>query len=474
MAGIVSYGAYIPLHRISRAEIARAWGNAPLPGERAVAGYDEDSLTMGFAATADCLLGIDKSIVDGLYFASTTSPYKEKQSATTLATVLGLKNDISTIDFGGSLRCATNALKAALDAVRSGSARNILVCCAENRLGYPAGPSEIAFGDGAAALLIGTRNTLAEVEGFGTRYNEIQDIWRSDKDTFVRNAEDRFATDEGYIFTVSDCITSLLKNQGLSPRDFSQVAIYAPNTRPLFTVIQKLGFDKAQCSDKLHTSVGDAGSAMAIMELIERLEQSHPNERILLAGYGNGCDSFVIKTTGSLGSLSPRGGIARYLNSKSLLSGYGKYLRWRELVQIQPPSRPPIELRQPTPSAQWREDQWELRLTGSKCLKCGTPQYPRQRVCINCHTKDQFEPYTFFDKPAKVFSFSHDFVMQTADPPVTLTMVDFEGGGRLMCDMTDRDPAAVKVGMPLQMTFRRLYYVGGIFNYWWKCQPLRF
>jgi hydroxymethylglutaryl-CoA synthase len=39
--------------------------------------------------------------------------------------------------------------------------------------------------------------------------------------------------------------------------------------------------------------------------------------------------------------------------------------------------------------------------------------------------------------------------------------------------MTDRDPDAVKVGIPLEMTFRKLYYVGGIYNYWWKCRPAR-
>jgi uncharacterized OB-fold protein len=83
------------------------------------------------------------------------------------------------------------------------------------------------------------------------------------------------------------------------------------------------------------------------------------------------------------------------------------------------------------------------------------------------------EPYNFQDVPAKAFSFSHDYVVETMDPPVTVTFVDFEGGGRLMCDMTDRDPAAVEVGMPLEMTFRRLYSVGGIHNYWWKCQPVR-
>ena len=156
-----------------------------------------------------------------------------------------------------------------------------------------------------------------------------------------------------------------------------------------------------------------------------------------------------------------------------MITNYNRYLKWRDLVTVQPAARPPIEIRQPSPAAQWREVPWELRLTGTKCKQCGTPQYPPQRVCVNCHAKDQNESYSFSDKPAKVFSFSHDYVMATVDPPVTVTFVDFEGGGRLMCDMTDRDPAAIKVGTPLEMTFRRLYYVGGIYNYWWKCQPVR-
>ena len=55
MPGIRSYGAYVPLFRLSRAEIARAWEARPAPGERAVASYDEDSLTMAVAAARDCL-----------------------------------------------------------------------------------------------------------------------------------------------------------------------------------------------------------------------------------------------------------------------------------------------------------------------------------------------------------------------------------------------------------------------------------
>ena len=76
MAGIASYGAYIPFYRLSRAEIGKAWGSGGGPGERAVANYDEDSLTMAVAAARDCLKGFDRAAVGGLYFASTTAPYQ--------------------------------------------------------------------------------------------------------------------------------------------------------------------------------------------------------------------------------------------------------------------------------------------------------------------------------------------------------------------------------------------------------------
>ncbi len=111
-----------------------------MPGERAIAGYDEDSLTMGVEAALDCTREVAKESIDGLFFASTSSPYKEKQSAATIAMVLGLKPDTVTMDFGGSLRSGTNALRAALEMVRSGSAKNILVVASEIAPGLSSGP----------------------------------------------------------------------------------------------------------------------------------------------------------------------------------------------------------------------------------------------------------------------------------------------------------------------------------------------
>ncbi|MDP6511066.1 MAG: 3-hydroxy-3-methylglutaryl CoA synthase, partial [Dehalococcoidia bacterium] len=75
MVGITSFGAYVPLFRMPRAEIARAWGIAALgEGERAVRNYDEDSLTMAVEACQDCLRGVERSGVDGLFMATTTAP----------------------------------------------------------------------------------------------------------------------------------------------------------------------------------------------------------------------------------------------------------------------------------------------------------------------------------------------------------------------------------------------------------------
>jgi uncharacterized OB-fold protein len=324
------------------------------------------------------------------------------------------------------------------------------------------------------ALLVSAAGALAEVRHFDSRYYEIQDTWRSDKDTFVRSTEDRFAMEEGYVEVMVEAVSAALAKYGLAAGDIAHLALNAPNARQLRGVAQKLRFDeKTQVKDVLHAAVGDTGCAASLMSLVSALEHARRGETILLACYGNGCDVALLETTDRIGSASVCWGVQRHVASKALLRNYEQYLRWRELIELQPPARPPLEARIPSPAAQWREVPWELRLTGTKCRKCGTPQYPPQRVCVNCHAKDEMEPYRFTDVPARVFSFSHDYVMQTADPPVTVTFVDFEGGGRIMCDMTDREVEAVAVGMPVEMTFRRLYYVGGVYNYWWKCQPVR-
>lgn len=473
MVGITSYGAYIPYYRLSRGDIGKMWGEVAGRGERSVANFDEDSVTMGVAACMDCLTGMDPKKIDYLYFASATAPYNEKQSASIVATALDFRREVFAADFSGSLRGGTGAIRMAMDALNGVSANTVLVCASDVRLGFPKGENEKNFGDGAAALLFGKNKVIATIVGCFSVCDEIIDVWRSDRDQFVRSWEGRFVRDAGYCKVVTETVSAALEKYKLTPDDFSKAIFAAPSSRFANFVAEKLGFDpKTKVQDLLDSSIGDTGTALPLMLLVSALEQANAGDQILLVSYGDGCDVLVIKVTEEIENVRNKRGIKGYISSKRMTS-YDKYLRWREILPIESPARPPVDQYRPSAVALWRDRKGGLALYGVKCKKCGTPQYPIQRVCYKCRSKDEFEDYRFVDKKAQLTSFSHDMLSASLDPPTTICAVDFEGGGRIMCDMTDRDPNGVKVGMQVEMTFRRLFYGANFYTYWWKCRPVR-
>jgi len=474
MVGITSYGAYIPFHRLSKATISRAWGGSPVPGEKAVANWDEDSVTMAVAAAMDCLKGFDSKTLDGLYLASTTFPYLEKQSAALVATALDLRQDVATIDFSNSLRGGTSAMKAAMDAINANSAGSIMVCAADARLGMPHGAQEMDFGDGAAAIMLGNSSVIAAIEGTYSIVDEIIDVWRPDNDIFVHSWEERFIREKGYSRVVPAAVSAALKKYSLTPQDFTKAVFYAHNPGLLAGVARQLGFDsKTQVQDILSAEIGNTGTALSLMLLVAALEEAKAGDRILLVSYGDGCDVLILRVTEEIEKVRDRRGMRGYLASKLELDNYQKYLEWRQIIPTQTTLRPGPD--QPSAVALLRDRKYGLAMYGVKCKVCGTPQFPREHVCVNCGTRDKFEDYCFADKKGVLTTFSQDssWAGVSLDVPVTVTAVDVEGGGRIICDMTDRDPEQVKVGMPVEMTFRKLRRVGGVNNYWWKCQPVR-
>ncbi len=93
MAGIVSYGAYIPLWRMGK-ETA-GWNSSV---EKAVGSFDEDAITMAVAASIDCLQGIKRNDIDEFLFATTSSPFEVKQAASLIATACSLPRNALTGD----------------------------------------------------------------------------------------------------------------------------------------------------------------------------------------------------------------------------------------------------------------------------------------------------------------------------------------------------------------------------------------
>jgi len=477
MVGITSYGAYIPYYRLPRSVINNAWGKSGGRGEKAVANYDEDPVSMSVAAGMDCLKGIDPKSVDALFMATTSAPYKERQNATIVATALDFRRESRNADFANCLKAGTTALLLAMDAVNAGSVKSVMVTAADMRLGGAAGENEQAFGDGGASFLLGNEVVAVEFEGSYTLSDDFVDYWRAHEDTFVRSWEGRFGLDEGYMKIPVEAATGVMKKYNLTTKDFAKACFYGPNIRRHAALGRKMGFEPAQIQEPLLDMVGNTGAALPLMILVAALEEAKAGDRILLVSYGNGSDALVFRVTDEIQKIRDRRGIKRHLQIKRTLDNYEKYLRWRGLVPLEPAARPP---KAPTSmSSLWREGGSALPLYGVKCKKCGTPQLflsgssTRARVCLECHAKDEFEPYRFADKRGKVASFSHDYLALSADPPNTLTVVDFEGGGRGSFEMADRDPEECQVGMSVEMTFRKIFFDKGIHNYFWKCKPVR-
>ncbi|MBW1804465.1 MAG: 3-hydroxy-3-methylglutaryl CoA synthase, partial [Deltaproteobacteria bacterium] len=225
----------------------------------------------------DCLNGVDRDSIDGLFFASTTSPYREKEAATTVAVSSDFRKDILTADFANSLRSGTNALKSAADAVSAGSAGQVLVAASDIRLGAPGSAFEQSFGDGAGALLMGGEDVVATLEASYSVSQEIMDTWRIDGSTFTRAWEARFTGGQGYQKAMRDAISGVLEKTGLKAEDFAKVVLYPPDARSSSRLAGGLGFDpKSQLQDPLFGVMGDTGSAYAIMMLVAALEESKP------------------------------------------------------------------------------------------------------------------------------------------------------------------------------------------------------
>jgi hydroxymethylglutaryl-CoA synthase len=471
--GIALCGSYIPTFRLDRGVIANIWGRNSIGGERSVANNDEDGITMAVEASRNCLRGQKKEETEGLFFATTSAPYQEKMNSALIAAAVDLKREITTADFAHSLRAGTGALKAAFDSVKSGSMSNVLVAAADSRIGYPRSDQEQAFGDGAAAVLVSKENALATFEGSYSICNEMIDVWRNPEDTFVRTWEGRFILSEGYTSHMKEVVTGILKKYDLEPKDISKAVLPAPDIRTHRRLAGQLGFDmKTQVQDPLLSTIGYCGTAHSLLMLVGALEESSPGDTLLLASYADGADAMIFKVTEQVEKEGSQRRIKDYLDQKLMLSSYAQFLSYKGLVETVPGE--PFRLF-PSATVSWRDRNSIIRCHGSRCRNCGTLTYPIQRICYNCSSKDNFDEVPISDLEGEVFTFTLDNLAGRSDDPVVIqTIADLgEAKVRFYGMMTDCLSSEVKLGMPVGLTFRRIYDGAGMHNYFWKCRPVR-
>ncbi len=477
MVGITSYGVYIPWLRMDRKVIASAMGwysPVGLQGEKAVAGYDEDSVTMAVAAGMNCLKDLEREEIDGLYFATTTSPYRERQDASIVASALDLNPDMRTADFTDSTKAGTTALISGCDAINAGSMKKLLLCASDCRMGKMSSLQEQVYGDASAAFLIGDTNVIASLEGWYSISYDFVGHWRADSDKFDRTWEDRFIRDAGYTRLLPEAISGLLGKYDLKITDFAKVVYTCPYTREHAAIGKQLGAVPTQLQDHMLNSVGDSGAAYPLVMLAAALEEARPGDKILVASFGNGSDALWLTVTDEIERTRDRSGVREYLDSRQELANYEKYVSFRNIVPVERGIRGE-EIAFTQMSTLWRERRTVLGLCGARCKRCGTPQYPYNRVCVKpgCGAIDEMEYYRFSDKRGNLFTYTGDNLAFTPNPPQIYGVIDFDGGGRYWFDLTDCELESIKVGIPVEMTFRRKYLdeARGISGYFWKATP---
>ena len=349
-----------------------------------------------------------------------------------------------------------------------------MVLAADKREAKAGTNQEMWWGDGAAALLLGDCDVIAAFEGSHSVTYDFVDHYRSAQHRFDYNWEERWIRDEGYARIIPEAIRGLLDKLSLTIDQIDKLVYPCYSKGQHAAIGRSLGASRDRIVDNMHEVCGETGAAHPLVMLVDALEQSQPGERILVAGFGQGCDALCFRVTDEILRLSSRRGIKGSLTHRRPMDNYLKYLNFRGLIETDADNR--SETQFPTSmSILWRKRKVILGLVGGRCQVCGTPQYPRMDICINpeCGAVGTQEDYEFADVPATVKSFSADQMTQTADPPFISGIVQFEGGGRLIADFSDCDLTEVKVGMPVTMSFRQhhVHASRGITGYFWKAVP---
>jgi 3-hydroxy-3-methylglutaryl CoA synthase len=460
VAGIIQYGSYVPYYRLSRESIGAG------RGERAAASYDEDSVSMAVEAAREGLRG--RLEVDALLFATSSPPYAEKLNAATLQAALGLPASTRSLDLGGSTRMGLGALLCADDVARSGG--RALACASDVVVGAPGGGRERDGGDAACAFVVGSdAEAVARIVGRASTTTEVLDVYRIPEDAFAHQWEERFGA-EVLAPVLIDTAGRALAAAGLEAKELACAIVDSSNARAAAALPRALGLSAEQLADPLAASVGRAGCAHAGLLLARALDRAKPGDRILALSGVDGCDALVVEVSERIRERRPLRAVDHWIESRQPVE-YLAYLKWRGVLPFEPPRRPDPE--RPAAPPMQRAGAWKLHFVGSHCTRCGTGHLPPQRVCVACRAVDQMEPKPFADVPCKVATFTIDRLAYSLQPPVVAAVVDYEGGGRFQCELTDVNPADVAIGNELEMTFRRLFTAQGVHNYFWKARPIR-
>lgn len=484
MSGIVAYGTYVPYFRLRRDAISAALGAGGGKGSRAVASYDEDTTSLGVeAARRARRMPAGTAAPGAVYFATSSPAYLEKTNAAAVHAALGLPVRTAAYDMVGSVRSGLGALRAAHDAASTRrDPGGVLAVLSDIRTGLPGGGDESGGGDAAAAFVVGGEETgapLAEIEAWVCATGEFLDRWRLPSETAAHVWEERFG-EQAYVPLAAGAIEEALHEAGIEAAELARLIVTGTHGRAARAVAQRVGAKPDALVDDQTSLIGNTGTAHAGLLLAHVLDQGtaaegapslHAGDAVAVVSLADGVDVVVLRVTEALARYQPATTVAAQIAGGNDSLPYATFLTWRGQLTREPPRRPDPE--RPAAPPAFRRESWKFGFVGSRCQACGARHLPPQRVCVKCHAVDQMAPEALADVPATIATFTVDRLAFSLSPPVVAAVIDFDGGGRFQCELTDVDPATVRIGDRVEMTFRRLFTAGAVHNYFWKARPQR-
>lgn len=457
-------GSYLPLLRLERKAAAAAlrWsGLAGLrDGRRAVAGWDEDPLTLAVEAARGA---VGETRPAEVTFASTSAPFYERSQSALLIEALALPDSTRSIDVAGSRRAGVSALLRALD-----GRGDALVAAGERRPTKPGSPTQLAYGDGGAAVLVGDSGA-ARFLGSATLSRDFIDVYASREHPAPYAAEERFVCDVAVAEVLVPTIREACANAGLEPSRIAFSAVAEPVTGAYKAAAAKLGMNAPNLASELAAAAGDLGAAHALFAFGLALARAQPGDIVLLVGFGSGCDALLFETTGAVPGAEAA---AAMLGSGLAFADYVRFLNLTGALELDWGARAEFEQKaQPTVLERYGREM--MGFIGGRDLH-GNVQFPKSRVPVNpaASGPEPLADVRLADEIGKIVSITADRLNFTPDPPFNFGLVQFANGARVMMEFTD-SLSHFKVGDPVAMRFRikSIDHRRGFRTYFWKAAP---
>ena len=460
-----SVAGYLPLLRfdrtVARGELKWSGLGGSGRGRRAVAGWDEDALTM--AVEAARTLKIDEP-VDHVVFASTSSPFSDRSMAGLVAETLRLGRGVVAQDVANSRRAAVTALLRAL----KGDATELVVA-GEKRSAAPGTSQHLNWGDGASAALVGPGDGIARLLGSATVNADLLDVFTDAEHGLAYGAEDRFVRDQAVREVYVPAVTAALELAKIAPSDIAIAAIPEPVDGVYKAVARACGLKADNVCPGIAAQAGELGAAMPLFGLALALERASPGEIVLLAGFGNGADVLVFEVTG-VGHAHAAADLSR----GAALVSYSRFLNLTGAIALEWGARSEVN-QKVSASTLLRHGRDMHGFVGGRDAR-GNVQFPKTPVPVrpDATGPETYEDVPLADVPAKVVSMTADRLNFTPDPPFYFGLVQFENGARVAmehCDIEGRPP---EVGDPVRTRFRvkAMDRQRHFRTYFWKAAPV--